>query len=55
MFKLLRRLVVLAAIGGAVGYVMRRRKGDDDWDADNPEGDWGLEQSDLSRRPSGRT
>ena len=51
MFKLVRRLVVLAAIGGAAGYFIRRRKQEDLWDAEDPDGDWGLEQSDLARTP----
>jgi hypothetical protein len=51
MFKLVRRLIMLAAIGGAVSYFIRRRKQDDLWDADEPEGDWGVEQTHLSRSP----
>ena len=51
MFGLIRRLVVLAAIGGAVGYVVRRRQHEELWAADDPEGDWGLEQTGLNRAP----
>lgn len=47
MFKLLRRLAVLAAIGGAVGYFFKQRKQEDTWDADEPDGDWGVKQSNL--------
>ena len=49
MFGLLRRLVVLAAIGAAVGYCVQRRKQQDVWDAEDPDGDWGLAKTDLQR------
>ena len=51
MFGLLRRMVVLAAIGAAVGYFVKRRKQEDVWDAEDPEGDWGMAQTDLQRAP----
>ena len=50
MFKLVRRLIVLAAIGGAVSYVMNRRKKDDTWDSDDG-GDWTMEGTEADRRP----
>lgn len=53
MFKLLRRLAVLAAIGAVVGYFLNRRRQEDTWDAEDPDGDWGMEQSDLQRTPPG--
>jgi hypothetical protein len=49
MFRLLSRLLVLAAIGAAAGYFIQRRKQEDVWDAEDPDGDWGLAQSDLQR------
>ena len=53
MIRLLSRVLVLAAIGAAVGYVVQKRKqGDDIWDAEDPDGDWGLAQMDLQRAPT---
>lgn len=47
MVKLFRRLMVLAAIGGAVGYFVKQRRQEDRWEADDPEGDWGVKQSNV--------
>ena len=51
MIRLLSRVLVLAAIGAAVGYFFQRRKQEDVWDAEDPDGDWGLAQTDLQRSP----
>ena len=53
MLKILGRLAILAAIGAAIGYVIQRRKQGDIWDAEDPDGDWGLAQTDLQRAPQG--
>ncbi len=55
MLKVLGRLAILAAIGAAIGYVIQRRKQGDVWDAEDPDGDWGLAQMDLQRSPQGTT
>jgi hypothetical protein len=52
MLKLLGRLAILAAIGAAIGYFLKRRTRADVWDAEDPEGDWGLAQVDL-QQPTG--
>lgn len=54
MFKLLSRLMLLAAIGGAIGYFVKRGRQEDERDADYPEDDWASEQSeqmDAQRDP----
>jgi hypothetical protein len=53
VLKVLGRLAILAAIGAAIGYVIQRRKQGDVWDAEDPDGDWGLAQMDLQRSPQG--
>jgi hypothetical protein len=56
MRKLLKRVVVLAAAGAAVGYVVRRwmsRSNGTRADAGEPEGTWGLERSGLTAGPDG--
>ena len=55
MFKLIRRLIVLSAIGAAVGYFMQQRRREDTWDAEDPEGDWGMAQTDLQHTPPAQT
>lgn len=55
MFKLLGRLVLLAAIGGAIGYFVKQSRQEDEWDADYPEDDWASEQTkqmDAQRDPT---
>ncbi|MGE0542988.1 MAG: hypothetical protein AB7R89_22705 [Dehalococcoidia bacterium] len=54
MLKLLSRLAILAAIGAAIGYIAQRRKQGnqrDIWDAEDPDGDWGLAQMELQGSP----
>jgi hypothetical protein len=50
VLKFLGRLAILAAIGAAIGYIAQRRKQarqNDVWDAEDPDGDWGLAQMEL--------
>jgi hypothetical protein len=50
VLKLLGRLAILAAIGAAIGYIAQRRRQSrqqDVWDAEDPDGDWGLAQMEL--------
>jgi hypothetical protein len=49
VLKILGRLAILAAIGAVIGYVFQRRKQDDVWDPEDPDGDWGMAQADLQR------
>jgi hypothetical protein len=51
--KLITRLLVVAAIGAAVGYVLRRRRASE-WDPERPDGTWGLERSGLAPETWGR-
>jgi hypothetical protein len=54
VLKLLSRLVILAAIGAAIGFVAQRRKQEnqrDVWDAEDPDGDWGLAKMELQGSP----
>lgn len=54
VLKLLSRLAILAAIGAAIGYIAQRRKQGnqrDIWDAEDPDGDWGLAQMELQGSP----
>jgi len=56
VFKFLGRVLFLAALGAAVGYMVRRlRKRDEPAieEAGEPEGTWGLERSGLAADPNG--
>jgi len=50
MFKLIRRMAMFAVVAGAVGYFVKRRTTDDVWDAEQPEGDYGMKQYGLQRK-----
>lgn len=45
MFKLLRRLMLIAAIGAVISFVLRRKNEDDEWDTDDLDDDWGVEET----------
>ena len=50
MLKLLGRLAILTVIGAAIGYIAQRRRQarqKEVWDAEDPDGDWGLAQLEL--------
>jgi hypothetical protein len=49
MKKLISGLALGAALAAVASVVLRRRSRGAVWDPEDPEGDWGMAQSDLRR------